>query len=434
MKAVDVIIKKRDGMELSREEIEFFINGITRGSIPDYQAAAWAMAVLLNGMTERETTDLTMAMARSGEMLDLSGVVPLAVDKHSTGGVGDKTTLVVEPLVAACGLPVGKMSGRGLGFSGGTLDKMESIPGFRVNLTREEFLQKLGDEGLVLAGQSGDLAPADGKLYALRDVTGTVPSIPLIASSIMSKKIAAGAQAIVLDVKVGTGAFMETLPEARQLAELMVAIGRLSGRKVVALLSDMNQPLGNAVGNALEVNEAIDTLQGGGPADFREHCLVVASHLLVVGRKAVDIDEARRMAETTLQDGIAWQQFRRLVTSQGGEVSVVDKPALLPQAPLVETVAAERSGYLLGIDAREVGETSVELGAGRARKEDPIDHAVGIVIHHKVGDHIGKGEGLFTIHANDLSKMVAARKRLLAAHQWSDHPVEPLPLFYGIVE
>ncbi len=434
MKAVDVIIKKRDGMELSREEIEFFINGITRGSIPDYQAAAWAMAVLLNGMTERETTDLTMAMARSGEMLDLSGVVPLAVDKHSTGGVGDKTTLVVEPLVAACGLPVGKMSGRGLGFSGGTLDKMESIPGFRVNLTREEFLQKLGDEGLVLAGQSGDLAPADGKLYALRDVTGTVPSIPLIASSIMSKKIAAGAQAIVLDVKVGTGAFMETLPEARQLAELMVAIGRLSGRKVVALLSDMNQPLGNAVGNALEVNEAIDTLQGGGPADFREHCLVVASHLLVVGRKAGDIDEARRMAETILQDGIAWQQFRRLVTSQGGEVSVVDKPALLPQAPLVETVAAERSGYLLGIDAREVGETSVELGAGRARKEDPIDHAVGIVIHHKVGDHIGKGEGLFTIHANDLSKMVAARKRLLAAHQWSDHPVEPLPLFYGIVE
>ena len=434
MKAVDVIIKKREGMELSREEIEFFINGITRGSIPDYQAAAWAMAVLLNGMTERETTDLTMAMARSGEMLDLSGVVPLAVDKHSTGGVGDKTTLVVEPLVAACGLPVGKMSGRGLGFSGGTLDKMESIPGFRVNLTREEFLQKLGEEGLVLAGQSGDLAPADGKLYALRDVTGTVPSIPLIASSIMSKKIAAGAQAIVLDVKVGTGAFMETLPEARQLAELMVAIGRLSGRKVVALLSDMNQPLGNAVGNALEVNEAIDTLRGGGPADFREHCLVVASHLLVVGRKAVDIDEARRMAETTLQDGIAWQQFRRLVTSQGGEVSVVDKPTLLPQAPFVETVAAERSGYLLGIDAREVGETSVELGAGRARKEDPIDHAVGIVIHHKVGDHIGKGEGLFTIHANDLSKMVAARKRLLAAHQWSDHPVEPLPLFYGIVE
>lgn len=434
MKAVDVIIKKRDGMELSREEIDFFINGITRGSIPDYQAAAWAMAVLLNGMTERETTDLTMAMARSGEMLDLSGVVPLAVDKHSTGGVGDKTTLVVEPLVAACGLPVGKMSGRGLGFSGGTLDKMESIPGFRVNLTREEFLQKLGEEGLVLAGQSGDLAPADGKLYALRDVTGTVPSIPLIASSIMSKKIAAGAQAIVLDVKVGTGAFMETLPEARQLAELMVAIGRLSGRKVVALLSDMNQPLGNAVGNALEVKEAIDTLQGGGPADFWEHCLVVASHLLVVGRKAGDIDEARRMAETILQDGIAWQQFRRLVTSQGGEVSVVDKPALLPQAPLVETVAAERSGYLLGIDAREVGETSVELGAGRARKEDPIDHAVGIVIHHKVGDHIGKGEGLFTIHANDLSKMVAARKRLLAAHQWSDHPVEPLPLFYGIVE
>lgn len=433
MRAVDIIIKKREGEELSRSEIEFFIDGFTRGEIPDYQASAWAMAVLLRGMTERETTDLTMAMAHSGETLDLTGVVPIAVDKHSTGGVGDKTTLVVEPVVAACGLPVGKMSGRGLGFSGGTLDKMESIPGYRTNLSREEFIEQQRTEGLVLTGQSGDLAPADGKLYALRDVTGTVPSIPLIASSIMSKKIAAGAQAIVLDVKIGLGAFMENLEEGRVLARTMVAIGALSGRKVVALLSDMNQPLGWAVGNALEVREALNALRGSGPEDFREHCLVAAAHMLVVGRKAANLDKARTMAESALESGRALESFRRLVQAQGGDVRYVDEPDRLPQAPLIETVPASRAGYLLGINAREVGETSVELGAGRARKEDPIDHAVGIEIHHKVGDSVEAGQPLFTIHANDAAKLAAAKTRLLAAHQWSTEPVQPLPLFYDVI-
>jgi pyrimidine-nucleoside phosphorylase len=326
MRAVDVIIKKRDKGELTKEEIDFFVQSYTRGTIPDYQAAAWAMAVLLNGMTDRETTDLTMAMAHSGEILDLSKVVPIAIDKHSTGGVGDKTTLVVEPIVAACGVPVGKMSGRGLGFSGGTLDKMESIPGFRTNLSREEFISQLREVGLVLTGQTGDLAPADGKLYALRDVTGTVQSKPLIASSVMSKKIAAGSQAILLDVKTGEGAFMKTIEDARELARLMVSIGVLSGLKVVALLSDMNQPLGEAVGNALELKEAIATLHGKGPQDFREHCLVAASHMLVLGRKVADLEAGRRMAEQALAEGRAWESFRTLVRVQGGDVSYIDQP------------------------------------------------------------------------------------------------------------
>lgn len=433
MRAVDIIIKKRDRGELTREEIHFFVQGFTSGEIADYQVSAWAMAVLLNGMNDRETTDLTMAMAHSGEMLDLSGIVPIAVDKHSTGGVGDKTTLVAEPIVAGCGLAVGKMSGRGLGFSGGTLDKMESIPGYRTDLTREEFLNQLKTLGLVLTGQSGDLAPADGKLYALRDVTGTVQSIPLIASSVMSKKIAAGAQAIVLDVKTGLGAFMQTLDEARRLATLMVTIGVLSGRRVVALLSDMNQPLGKAVGNALEVKEAIDTLHGRGPDDFTEHCLTVASHMLVLGKKAVDLQSARLMAEASLAEGRAWQAFRQLVAAQGGDVRYVDQPERLPAAPLVESVEAPVSGHLAGIDAREVGETAVELGAGRARKSDLIDHAVGIIIHHKVGDFIPAGEVLFTIHANRSDRLEAARTRLLAAHQWSEVSVSPLPLFYGVI-
>lgn len=433
MRAVDIIIKKRDGGELSRAEIDFFVQGFTRGEIPDYQVSAWAMAVLLRGMTAQETTDLTLAMAHSGDILDLVGVVPIAVDKHSTGGVGDKTTLVVEPLVAACGLPVGKMSGRGLGFSGGTLDKLESIPGFRTNLTTEEFIEQLRTVRLVLTGQSADLAPADGKLYALRDVTGTVQSTPLIASSIMSKKIAAGAQAIVLDVKTGIGAFMQTIEEARELAEVMVSIGELSGRRVVALLSDMNQPLGFAVGNALEMREAIETLHGGGPEDFREHCLVVAGHLLMLGGRAASEEEARSMAQRAITDGSAWKRFLDLVRAQGGDVRYVEDPGLMPAAPLIETTPAPRGGYLAAINAREVGETSVELGAGRARKEDTIDTSVGIVIHHKVGDRVEQGEALFTIHANDWGKLEAARARLLAAHQWSDTPVQPLPLFYAVV-
>jgi pyrimidine-nucleoside phosphorylase len=434
MNAVDVIIKKRDKQELTKEEIEFFIQGIVKGEIPDYQAAAWAMAVLLNGMTDQETTDLTLAMAHSGQIIDLSKVIPIEVDKHSTGGVGDKTTLVVEPTVAACGLPVAKMSGRGLGYSGGTLDKMESIPGFRTKLSDEEFIHLIKTTGLVLAGQTADLAPADGKLYSLRDVTGTVPSIPLIASSIMSKKIAGGAHAIVLDVKVGLGAFMKNLDDARQLSHLMVSIGRLSGRKVIALLSDMNQPLGFAVGNALEVKEAIDTLHGKGPADFTEHCMEVASYMLVVGEKAASLEAARMMVLETLQSGRSWEQFRKLVINQGGDVSYVDNPEKFTKAHFIETVPAPRGGYLKEINAQTVGETSVELGSGRVKKSDEIDPAVGIIIHHKVGDHLQKGDALFTIHANDKKKLADARERLLGAHLWSDEKVDPLPLFYGVIQ
>jgi pyrimidine-nucleoside phosphorylase len=433
MNAVDIIIKKRDRKELTLEEIQFFIQGMTNNEIPDYQVAAWAMAVLLNGMTDQETTDLTLAMAHSGEILDLSDVVPIEVDKHSTGGVGDKTTLVVEPLVAACGLPVGKMSGRGLGFSGGTLDKLESIPGFRTALSRDEFIHLLKTKGLVLAGQSGDLAPADGKLYSLRDVTGTVQSIPLIASSVMSKKIAGGAQAIVLDVKVGYGAFMKNLEEARQLSRLMVAIGKLSGRKVVALLSDMNQPLGQAVGNALEVKEAIDTLKGKGPADFQEHCLVVGSHMLVIGEKANDLKSARKMIQGALDDGRGFDKLKELVLNQEGDPSYVEYPEKFPLAPVIADVVAPREGYLNEINAQEIGESSVEMGAGRVKKEDRIDHSVGIIVHHKVGDYVKRGDVLFTLHARDNASMVNAKNRVLLACKWSDAACDPLPLFYEVI-
>lgn len=434
MRAVDIIIKKRDGGELTKGEIDFFVEGFTDGSIPDYQASAWLMAVLLNGMTPQETTDLTMAMVRSGEILDLSPAVPLAVDKHSSGGVGDKTTLVVEPLVAACGLPVGKMSGRGLGFTGGTLDKMESIPGFRVDLTQEEFLAQLDQIGLVLAGQTAVLAPADGILYALRDVSGTVDSIPLIASSIMSKKIAAGAQAIVLDVKIGLGAFMETQEEARELARFMVDIAHLAGRKAAALISDMNQPLGVAVGNILEVKEAIETLRGGGPASFLEHCLDVTEQMLVIGNTAETPEQAREMARTALQDGTAWDRFLALVKAQGGDVSYVEDPGKFRQAPLIKTVLSPRSGYISQIHARIVGETSVDLGAGRAKKDDPIDHTVGIEILREVGDYVEEGQDLFTIHASSQTSLDEAEKRLLEAHLWSDQSVPALPLVYGIIQ
>ncbi len=434
MKAVDIIIKKREHGELTRSEVEFFVDGFTKGTITDYQAAAWAMAVLLNGMTDRETTDLTMAMVHSGETLDLSKTVPIAVDKHSTGGVGDKTTLVVEPIVASCGLPVGKMSGRGLGFSGGTLDKMESIPGFRTDLSEREFLSQLKKIGLVLTGQSSDLAPADGKLYALRDVTGTVQSMPLIASSVMSKKIAAGAQAIVLDVKTGVGAFMQTVEEARQLARIMVAIGKLSNRKVVALISDMNQPLGQAVGNSLEVIEAIDTLQEKGPEDFTEHCLVVASHMLVLGRKAKNLVQGRSLAQKAVQTGAALKMLRVLVTAQGGDVAYVDHPEKFPKARFVQDITAQTNGYIKNVNARIVGETSVDLGAGRAKKGDAIDHAVGILVYKKVGEKVIKGERIFTVHANDRSKLQNATERLETAVEIARSPVKALPLFYDVIK
>lgn len=433
MRAVDIIIKKRDKLELTQAEIDYFVRGIASGEIPDYQVSAWAMAVLLNGMTDQETTDLTLAIANSGEVLDLSAIVPIEVDKHSTGGVGDKTTLVVEPLVAACGLPVGKMSGRGLGFTGGTLDKIESIPGFRTDLPQEEFIRLLRDEGLVLAGQSGDLAPADGKLYALRDVTGTVQSIALIASSVMSKKIAGGARGIVLDVKVGSGAFMKNLEEARQLSRLMVAIGKLSGRKVVALLSDMNQPLGQAVGNSLEVKEALDTLAGRGPDDFTEHCLVVAAHMLVIGEKANNLTEARSMAEVALAEGRGLTQFRKMVINQGGDPGYVDDPQKFPLAPIIREVKSPQSGYLNCVDALEIGETSVRMGAGRSKKTDVIDHRVGILVHHKVGDYVEEGETIFTLHAADEAVYQMAAESVIAACRWQSQPCEPLPLFYEVI-
>jgi pyrimidine-nucleoside phosphorylase len=433
MRAIDIIIKKRDRGELTRKEIEFFINGFNSGEIPDYQASAWAMAVLLNGMTPRETTDLTLVLANSGEMLDCTEAVPVAVDKHSTGGVGDKTTLVVQPMVAACGLPVGKISGRGLGFSGGTLDKLESIPGCRVDLTTDEFLEQLGSVGVVLTGQTANLAPADGKLYALRDVTGTVQSIPLIASSVMSKKIAGGATAVLLDVKVGTGAFMKDLGEARQLAELMVEIALGSGRKAVALLSDMNQPLGRAVGNALEVCEAIDTLHNKGPQDFEEHCLVVAGHMLCLGGVAKDAEEGRSKAKESIENGKAWEKFKTLISVQGGDTAYVENPDRLPTADYIEAVPSTQDGYLSQVDARIVGETSVGLGAGRAKKGDEIDHAVGIEVLHKVGDYVEKDQSVFIVHANDEARLSAAKESLLSALELSNSQVDPLPLFYDVI-
>ncbi len=440
MTVIDVIAKKRDGGELSTEEIEFFIRGYTRGDIPDYQAAAWCMAVMLRGMTHREVTDLTLAIARSGDVLDLQATIPLVVDKHSTGGVGDKTTLVVAPLVASLGLPVGKMSGRGLGFSGGTLDKLESIRGFTVTLNRKQFVDQLVKHGIVVAGQSAEMAPADGKLYALRDVTATVESLPLIASSIMGKKIAAGANLIVLDVKVGKGAFMKTETQAGELADLMVAIGRSVGRKVAAVVSDMSQPLGCAVGNALEVREAIETLQNGGPADFREHCLTVAGMILMLadavpqmGRKIDSPDDARDVLLRALDDGSAWHKFVEWITAQGGDRAVLEAPGLLPRASRVEYLAAPRAGYVAEIDAGQVGLTCVRLGGGREKKGDPIDYAVGIMHHKKVGDRVEKGERLLTIYANDEARLSEARRHLLAAIHFSDEPVTPPPHTHKII-
>ncbi len=433
MRAVDLIVKKRNGYEMTREEIFFFLRGFSEGTIPDYQVSAWAMAVLLKGMSERETCDLTEAMIESGEQLDLSGVVPFAVDKHSTGGVGDKTTLVVLPIVTANGVPVGKMSGKGLSFTGGTLDKMESFPGYRVDLTKDEFLKQLKEIGIVLSGQTEDLAPADGKLYALRDVTGTVPSTPLIAASVMSKKIAAGAQGIVLDVKVGLGAFMKTIDEATELAERMIDIGTRFGNKVTVLISDMNQPLGNAVGNILEVREAIDTLMGGGPEDFREHCLVVAAHMLVLAGRSTDVDEAKAMCARSLEDGSGLEKFRTLIRAHGGDVQYLDNPDMFPTASYVETVDSWESGFISEVHAREIGLGAMTLGAGRESKGDPIDHSVGIVVHKKVGQIVEKSEALFTIHSNDEQSLKNAIERTTKAFKFSKSPVDELPLFYRTI-
>lgn len=433
MRAVDIIARKRDGLALSAEEIDFFIQGYNKGAIPDYQVAAWLMAIVLRGMERQETVDLTMAIVRSGEQLDWGEIIPFVADKHSTGGVGDKTTLVVAPLVAAAGVPVGKMSGRGLGFTGGTLDKLESIPGFRSDLSREEFIAQLQAVGVVVSGQSADLAPADGKLYALRDVTATVDALPLIASSIMSKKIASGANGIVLDVKVGNGAFIKTEEAALQLATLMVDIGADMGRKVRAVISDMSQPLGCAVGNALELLEAIDTLHGRGPEDFHRHCLTIAGQMLLLAGRADDKDQATEILQETIDSGKALAKFREWIAAQGGDLACVDDPEQLPKARFVEEIAAPQSGYLAEIDAQEIGLTSMLLGGGRAKKGDHIDHAVGVVLHAKVGDRMEQGQPLLTIHAKDSAMADGARQRLLGAYTWSEEPVDAPPLIHQIV-
>ncbi len=439
MRTVDLIARKRDGEELSSEEIAFFVREYAAGAIPDYQAAALLMAVYLRGMNRRETVDLTLAMAHSGEMLDLHDVVsgtdmaPRIVDKHSSGGVGDKTSLAVLPLVAACGVPVGKMSGRGLGSSGGTLDKMEAFAGWSPDLSLEQFKRQLRDIGLVLAGQTADLAPADGKLYALRDVTATVSSRALIAASIMSKKLAAGADAIVLDVKAGSGAFMPTVAAAEDLARLMVEIGADAGREVVALISDMNQPLGHAVGNALEVKEAIATLRGGGPDDFWRHCLTVAATMVRLAGAAATQDEARALIEAARADGRGLAKLRQLVVAQGGDGRQVDDPARLPQARYVEPIEATGSGYVAAMDTGDLGWVCVRCGGGRLVKSDKIDPAVGFLLTAKIGDRIEKGQVIGEIHAHDDMTLQQAQRDIPAALTLSAAPVTPPPLFYATI-
>ncbi|MCY4248553.1 MAG: thymidine phosphorylase [Chloroflexi bacterium] len=437
MQMITLIEKKRDGLPLDADEIRFFIREYTAGRIPDYQAAALLMAITLNGMSRAETVQLTLAMAASGDMLDLSDICDYAVDKHSSGGVGDKTTLVVLPLVASFGVPIAKMSGRGLGFGGGTLDKLESIDGFAVNLSEGEFRRIARETGMALAGQSQSLAPADGLLYALRDVTGTVPSWPLIASSIMSKKLAAGANGIVLDVKLGCGAFMKTLGEARDLARIMVQIGGDAGRDMAALLSDMNQPLGVAVGNALEVAEAVETLQGGGPADLRAHCIEVAAQMLRLagrGQRFVDLDDTRNLLARQLDAGAGMQPLLRMVAAQGGDVAQITDMSRLPKARLRAAFSARETGAVAAIFADKVGWATLALGAGRATKTDAIDHAVGIEVHASVGDQVAAGDRLMTVHANDEDKLASAMALLDEAVAYSETAVARLPLFHGVID
>jgi len=435
MRTIDLILKKRDGEELSNSEIEWFVQNFTSGNIPDYQIAAMSMAIFFRGMTARETTDLTIAMANSGDTLDLSDLIPgVVVDKHSTGGVGDKTTLVLAPIVSACGVVVAKISGRGLGHGGGTLDKLEAIPGLQIQLTSDQFRTQIKETGIVVAGQSASLAPADGKLYKIRDVTGTVASNALIASSIMSKKFAAGAQAIVLDVKTGNGAFMTTLKDARELAELMVAIGRNSGRKTVAVISDMNQPLGYAVGNALEVKEAIETLQDDGPPDLREHCLKMAGHMLHLSGKVDSVSAGSELASKTLKDGTAFQELLKMVSAQGGDTNYIDNPEKLDKAKIISTVKSPQGGFLSRMDAINIGKAAVMLGAGRERKNDPIDLAVGIVVHQKVGSRINTGDPLFTIHANNPETTNPATEEALAGIDITMEKSPALPLHYDLIE
>lgn len=433
MRMVDLIAKKRDGGEHTPEEIRFIVKGYTDGSIPDYQISAWAMTVYFCGMNAQETAELTLAMAESGDQFDLRAIPGIKVDKHSTGGVGDKTTLVVAPLVAACGIPVAKMSGRGLGHSGGTLDKLESIAGFQVERTRDQFLAQVAQIGLSVIGQTGNLTPADKKLYALRDVTATVEAVPLIASSIMSKKIASGADAIILDVKVGKGAFMKTLEQAETLAQAMVEIGQQVGRQTMAVLSDMNQPLGFAVGNALEVKEAIETLSGKGPADLTDLALTIASHMLVMGGLSKSAGAARERLISAIESGEALNKLRQMVEAQGGDVRMLDNPLLMPQASIKHELKAAQSGWIAAIDAERIGHASVMLGAGRLTKDAPIDLAVGILLTKKIGDRVEAGDVIAVIHANDEQLLQSAIIETEAAYVYAQEVVKIKDLIYKVI-
>lgn len=433
MRMYDIIMKKRNGGELSREEIDFFIEGYTRGGIPDYQVSALMMAIYFRKMTESETLALTMAMANSGDMLDLSQISGIKVDKHSTGGVGDKTSLALTPMVAACGIPVAKMSGRGLGHTGGTIDKLESFPGFSTALTTEQFIRNVNRIGIAIMGQTADLAPADKKLYALRDVTATVDNMSLIASSIMSKKLAAGADAIVLDVKTGSGAFMKEEADAKALAEEMVKIGKNAGRTTIAVISDMDQPLGYAVGNALEVKEAIETLKGNGPADFVELCMTLGSQMLIAGGKAADAEEAFAKLQAVIEDGSALKKLAEFVEAQGGDPGAVYDTELLPGATIIREIKSPAEGYISHIACDEVGICSLILGGGRETKESVIDLSVGIVLRKKVGDFVKKGDVLAVIHAGREEKLEEAQRRYLAACAITSEKPARTPLIKAVI-
>lgn len=438
MRMYDIIMKKRNGEELSQAEIDFFIKEYTAGDIPDYQVSALMMAVYFRGMTERETLHLTLAMAHSGDMLDLSGIRGIKVDKHSTGGVGDKTSLALTPMVAACGIPVAKMSGRGLGHTGGTIDKLESFAGFSTGISADRFIDNVNRIGIAIMGQTADLAPADKKLYALRDVTATVDNMSLIASSIMSKKLAAGADAIVLDVKTGSGAFMKSEKDAFALAQEMVQIGKNGGRKTIAVISDMDQPLGFAVGNALEVKEAIDTLKGQGPKDFTELCMTLGIQMLLAGGKAADESQARSMLEETISpdetgNTPGLRKLAQFVEAQGGDAGAVYDTSLLPEASMVEPVLAERDGYVARINCEEIGICSLVLGGGRETKESEIDLSVGLVLQKKKGDEVKRGDVLAKLHGNDPKKLQEAKRRFLQAYEISAQKPQKTSLIKGIL-
>jgi pyrimidine-nucleoside phosphorylase len=433
MNVCDLIYKKREGNILSSEEIRFLINGYTSGSIPDYQMSALAMAVFFQGMDERETADLTRAMVESGDSIDLSSISGIKVDKHSTGGVGDKTTLVLAPLISASGLPVAKMSGRALGHTGGTIDKLESIPGFRTDLSQQEFIEIVNSIGIGIVGQTDNLTPADKKLYALRDVTATVDSIPLIASSIMSKKIAGGADGILLDVKTGNGAFMEKMEDSRKLASIMVEIGKRVGRKTIAIITNMDQPLGLAIGNSLEVKEAIATLQGKGPDDLVELCLTLGAYILIIGEKVKEFKEGYNLLRESLNSGKALQQFKRLIAAQGGDVSVLEDNSLLPQAKYQIELVSTYSGYIRRIKTREIGNIAMSLGAGRATRDDLIDPAVGIILRKKHGDRVIKGDSLAIVHYNDPMLKDESLNRLGNCFEIGSKKPDNIPLIYEVL-